>query len=73
MTNRHDELAQKVVQTFKAELPEQVLSEISEGQFDELAAMIREAISEELRFAAELIEQAARRLRKGVERPELGL
>lgn len=73
MTNRHDELAQKVVQAFKAKLPEQVLSEISEAQFDELAAMVREAISEELRSAAEVVEQAARRLREGVERPELGL
>lgn len=73
MTDRPEELAQKVVQAFKARLPDAARKQIPEVQFDELVAMIREAISEELTNAAEIVEQAAKELRAAVERPDIGL
>ncbi len=73
MTDRPEELAQKVVQAFKARLPDATRKQIPEVQFDELVAMIREAISKELTNAAEIVEQAAKELRAAVKRPDIGL
>lgn len=73
MADRHYELAEKVVETFKSSLSETAREQISDSQFGELALMIREAISEELETATDLIEEVARKLREGVEKPDLGL
>jgi hypothetical protein len=35
--------------------------------------MIREAISEELEAAIDLVEEVARKLREGVEKPDIGM
>jgi len=73
MTDRHEERARKVVQTFKDGLPAAVRSQITQSQLDELAGMIRAALSEELRSAADLIEQAAHKLRAEAESRNIGL
>ena len=73
MADRHQELAQKVVNTFKQSLSDQVREQITDAQFNELALMIREAISEELKEAAELIDAIAKKLRSQTDDQELGL
>jgi hypothetical protein len=73
LANRHQELAQKVVNTFKQGLSDQVRDQITDAQLNELVLMIREAISEELKDAAELIDGIAKRLRSQTDDQELGL
>ena len=73
MADRHQELAQKVVNTFKQSLSDQVREQITDAQFNELALMIREAISEELKEAAELMDAIAKKLRSQTDDQELGL
>jgi hypothetical protein len=73
MADRHQELAQKVVNTFKQSLSDQARDQITDAQFNELVLMIREAISEELKDAAELIDGIAKRLRSQTDDQELGL
>jgi uncharacterized protein with von Willebrand factor type A (vWA) domain len=73
MADRHQELAQKVVNTFKQSLSDQARDQITDAQFNELVLMIREAISEELKDVAELIDGIAKRLRSQTDDQELGL
>lgn len=73
MVDRHYKLAAKVVEAFKANLSETTCRQISDGEFSQLADMIREAISEELETAVALIEEVARKLREGVEKPDIGM
>jgi len=73
MTDRHDALADKVVKTFRASLSDAGRAQISDAEFDALAAMVREALSDELMAAADLVDGVTRRLRGEAETPELGL
>ena len=73
MVDRHYELAEKVVEAFKSDLSEATCRQISDSEFSRLADMIREAISEELETAVDLIEGVARKLREGVEKPDISI
>ena len=73
MVDRHQQLAQKVVEAFRARLSEDARQQISQTALDELALMIREALSEELESAAASVEELARTLRANIDKPELGL
>jgi len=73
MTNRHDERVRNLVQTFRDGLPAAVRSQVSPSQLDELAGMIRTALSDELRYAADVVEQAAQKLRAEAESRNMGL
>lgn len=73
MTDRYQERATKVVQTFKAGLSEAAYEQITDAQFEDLYLMIRSAISEELLSTAHLIEDLAKQIRMQADRPELGL
>jgi len=73
MTNRHDALADKVVKAFRNSLSDAARAQISDAEFDALAAMVREALSDELKAAADLVDGVTRRLRGEAETPELGL
>jgi len=73
MSDRHRKLAEDVVRTFKDTLSQSALSDISDAQFEDLALMVREAIAEELDAAATIVEEAARRLRREVEKRDLEL
>jgi DNA-binding NarL/FixJ family response regulator len=70
---RHRVRSQKVVETFKASLDEYVMKMIPDSEFEELALMIQEAISDELHNAAELVENVAQQIRSESDLPELGL
>ena len=73
MSDRHRELAEDVVRTFKGTLSQTALANITDAQFEGLALMVREAIAEELDTAANIVEEAAKRLRREVEKRNLEL
>jgi hypothetical protein len=73
MTNRHQEKAENIVATFKQSLDAKVLQHITDAQFIGLTLMIKEAMGEELGFAAEQLEQVIRKLRAESERPDMGM
>jgi hypothetical protein len=73
MVDRHHELAEKVVEAFRSNLSETTCRQISDSEFSQLVDMIREAISKELEAAIDLIEEVARTLREGVDKPDIGM
>lgn len=73
MTNRHQERAEKIVTTFKQSLDPKVAQQISEAQLTALTQMIKQAMGQELGFAAEQLEQVIRQLRAESERRDLGM
>jgi hypothetical protein len=73
MTDRHQQLAHKVVEGFRAMLSENARQQISQTELNELTLMIREALSEELESAVASVEELARTLRENIDKPELGL
>lgn len=65
--------AQKVVEGFKSILDESAHKSVGEVNFDSLALMIAEAISEELESAAARVESLAKELRGLSVKQEMGL
>ncbi len=72
MTNQQDR-ANKVVEAFRRLLDQDVSQQISESQFETLALMINEVISEELGVAADMMEDVIKRLRVEYSKSELGM
>ncbi len=73
MTDETQELADKVVATFKNNLNEAVRAQIRDADFNELTLMIQQVISEELARATDMIEEVARKLRSDTDKPDLGM
>ena len=73
MTNRHQQIAEKIVATFKQSLDKNVTQQIPEAQFNALTLMVKEAMGEEARFAAEQLEKIIQKLRAESEKPDLGM
>ncbi len=68
MADHHEEVANKVVEAFKAALSDTALEHITPRQFEALAATIREVLSQERAQAAELVEDVVRKLRADAKR-----
>jgi hypothetical protein len=73
MTNQHHRRAAKVVAEFKEIIGESVCSEISDAHFDDLTLLIRDAITDELLSAVDLIENAVKKIRSDTDLLELGI
>ena len=73
MTNRHHQRAEKVVAEFKEIIGESICSDISDANFEDLALLIRDAISDELLSAVELIENVVKKIRSDTDLLELGM
>ena len=73
MTVRHQEIAEKIVATFKQSLDENVAKQITEAQYTALTLMVKEAMGDEARFAAEQLEKIIQKLRTESEKPDLGM
>ena len=73
MTVRHQEMAEKIVATFKQSLEENVAQQITEAQYTALTLMIKEAMGDEARFAAEQLEKIIQKLRAESEKPDLSM
>jgi len=73
MAENQRPVAGEIIDTFKARLSKSVCEQIGSAQFADLAIMIDEAISAEIAYAADLVEDVARQLRESARGPELGL
>ena len=73
MTDHYEETANTVVEAFKGSLDESVRDQISDAQFDDLAAAIRDALSTEKARIADQIEGVVKKLRTEVDKIELEL
>lgn len=69
----NEQLAQKVVDTFKKSISEEGLSHISENEFHELAQIVEEALSRNLSEAAERVAAVAKELKNEAGHPDLDL
>ena len=72
MTNMHHQRADKVVAEFKEIIGESICAQISDANFQDLTLLIRDAITDELLEAAELIEKVAMKIRRDTDLHELG-
>lgn len=73
MNQRHQELADRVLAAFRAELDEADLQRIGEARFQILHSLIGEALTEELDVVSGRLEGLLRQLRSETEKPELEL
>jgi hypothetical protein len=73
MSHRYHRRADEVVTAFKDIIGESACKQISDAEFRELSLLIRDAISDEVLSAAELVEKLAQQLRSETDILELGL
>ncbi len=73
MTTNNNELAEKVVTAFKSVLSDEARAEISDKEFHELNLIVREALSQQLSQAADMVEETARRLKSMTDHQDIGL
>jgi hypothetical protein len=62
-----------VVAEFKEIIGESACSSISDANFQDLTLLIRDAITDELLVAAEIMENVVKHIRSGTDLHELGL
>ena len=72
MVNKHHQRADKVVAEFKEIIGESICAQISNANFQDLTLLIRDAITDELLAAAELMEKVAMKIRHDTDLHELG-
>jgi hypothetical protein len=73
MANRHHQRADKVVAEFKEIIGESACAGISDAHFQDLTLLVRDAITDELLAAAELVEQVTRKIKSDTDLNEIGL
>jgi hypothetical protein len=73
MTERHQDIAAKIVEQFRADLSEGVRQHIDSEHFERLASLICMALSGEQAVAIELVEAALVKLRLRMDAPPLEL
>ncbi len=73
MTTNNNELAEKVVTAFKSVLSDEARAGISDKEFHELNLIVREALSQQLSQAADMVEETARRLKSMTDHQDIGL
>jgi len=73
MNDHNEQLAKKVVEVFKQNISAEARAHISQAEFDELAQIVREALSIELTEAIEMVAELERRLKDRTDRPDMSL
>ncbi len=73
MTDKQRPTVVKVIEAFRSRLSDTARNQITDAQFADLAMMIEEAIAEELGTAADIVEEALKKLRAVTPKPDLGL
>jgi hypothetical protein len=73
VSNRHHIRADKVVVEFKEIIGESVCSQISAAHFQDLALLVRDAITDEVLAAAERMEKVIKEIRSETDLHELGI
>lgn len=73
MTQDSQRRAQKVVQVFRKNLSDDVQNQIGDDGFNRLTMLIDEAIQDELKESALLIEEVLKKIREKIDHPEIGM
>ena len=73
MTDKQRPVGAQIVDSFKSRLDAGVREQISNAQYSDLAQMIDAALSEEIRSAADTLDQAVKQLRRSARKTELEL
>ena len=73
MSDRQEQIAQKVVELFKSTLNKQALELISDAEFKALSLMIKQAMGAELVHAADMMDRLGKQLRSESGREEMEL
>lgn len=73
MDETHQVIANRIVESFKAQLNADVREQIPDAAYEELLQMIRGALAAELNTAADMLEDLVRKMRAQDERGDLGL
>lgn len=73
MTQEDHERARMIVEAFRDGLSDNVQTEIGNAAFGNLVMMILQAIQEDRKHTANLVEEVVKTLRKDVDIPELGM
>lgn len=73
MNQRHENLANEVVNGFRAKLEGGEQESIGDARFKELHRLICEALAQELQTAARRVDKLVQELRAEIEKPEIEL
>ena len=73
MKNKHQALAEQVVQAFQNKLDPQVLEQIGRAGFEDLRLLVEEALAESLGAALERVDDLMRELRADAGKHEIEL
>ena len=73
MNCHNEQLAQKVVEVFKKNISAEARAHISEVEFNELAQIVREALSLEMTEAVEMVAELEKRMKARTDNPDLSL
>lgn len=73
MNTQNEQLAEKVVAAFKAVLSNESRAHLTESEYQDLAQIVHVALSRELKEAAEMVDQVAKRLRSMAEHQDIDL
>lgn len=73
MTNRHQEIAETLVEAFRETLSTEARDHVTEAKLDGLKEMIAETMSKELEEVVRRISEVIEELRSEIGKPDLGL
>ena len=73
MNDHNEQLAKKVVEVFKNNISAEARVHISETEFNELAQIVREALSLEMAEAVEMVAELEKRMKARTDNPDLDL
>lgn len=73
MSERIDQLTDKVINTFKDNLNETAGTAITPQEWDSLRMLVREALTQHASSVAEDLRQVMNKLKGDIDKPEIGL
>lgn len=73
MNQRHQDTADRLVAAFRSGLDDSAQAGIGEAGFERLHALVREALSGELKVFSGRLEGLLHELRAEIDRPDIGL
>ena len=69
----NNQLAEKVVAAFRNILTDEAKSHITDNEFNELNLIVREALSQQISLAADMVNDLAKTLRDMTDHQDIGL
>ena len=73
MSDRINQLTDKVINTFKSGLSESASAAMTRKEWDSLSALVREALTQHASSVAEDLRPVMNKLKGDIDKPEIGL